>query len=114
MSGIYDCQTICHSINGSMIINISCHIYIRTGGHNITDHTLSASCTDCYSLNLPIQITVNPHIRKMIAFFYIFSKLTKSHNMGKLSHSSESLRLLPGSIGNCKHPCILKLQMICA
>lgn len=30
MSGIYDCQTICHSINGSMIINISCHIYIRT------------------------------------------------------------------------------------
>ena len=86
----------------------------HTGGHNITDHTLSASCTDCYSLDLPIQITVNPHIRKMIAFFYIFSKLTKSHNMGKLSYSSEPLRLLPGSIGNCKHPCILKLQMICA
>ena len=114
MSGIYDCQTICHSIDGSMIINISGHIYIRTGGHYITDHTLSASCTDRHRLDLPIQITVNPHIRKMIAFFYIFSKLIKSHNMGKLSHSSEPLRLLPGSIGNCKHPCILKLQMLCA
>ena len=64
MSGIYDCQTICHSINGSMIINISGHIYIRTGGHNITDHTLSASCTDRYSLDLPIQITVNPNYGK--------------------------------------------------
>ena len=114
MSRIYDRQSIRHGINGSMIINISGHIHIRTGCHHITDHALSASCTDCHSLDLPVQITVNPHIWKAIAFFYIFSKLAKSHGTGKFSHAAESLRLLPGLIGNCKHLCILKFQIICA